>query len=153
MVARIERAPIASWISLGTCRSPAVATALHCLKLPNVPSVALYVVESTLNHGFESYLRSQSNHPHKYCTFLTFSPNCPYDCPKPALKDSLGLLAGRTDLMTFTVFRRHNRDNCDSTNRYEPRCGCPLWVQFVWKGSLGQFEGKKLTYCRCIGRV
>src|ERR1700733_6509820 len=48
--------------------------------------------------------------------------------------------------MTFTVFRRHNRDNCDSTNRYEPRCGCPLWVQFVWKGALGVFEGKKLVY-------
>ena len=48
--------------------------------------------------------------------------------------------------MTFTVFRRHNRDNCDSTNRYEPRCGCPLWVQFVWKGALGVFEGKKLAY-------
>lgn len=48
--------------------------------------------------------------------------------------------------MTFTVFRRHNRDNCDSTNRYEPRCGCPLHVQFVWKGAPGIFEGKKLAY-------
>lgn len=48
--------------------------------------------------------------------------------------------------MTFTVFRRHNRDNCDSTSRYEPRCGCPLWVQFVWKGTPGVFEGKKLAY-------
>ena len=48
--------------------------------------------------------------------------------------------------MTFTVFRRHNRDNCKSTNRYEPRCGCPLHVQFVWKGTPGVFEGKKLAY-------
>jgi len=48
--------------------------------------------------------------------------------------------------MTFTVFRRHNRDNCASTNRYEPRCGCPLHVQFVWKGAPGVFEGKKLAY-------
>jgi integrase len=48
--------------------------------------------------------------------------------------------------MTFTIFRRHNRDNCDSTNRYEPRCGCPLWVQFVRKGAPGIFEGKKLGY-------
>jgi integrase len=48
--------------------------------------------------------------------------------------------------MTFTVFRRHNRDTCKSTNRYEPRCGCPLHVQFVWKGAPGVFEGKKLAY-------
>src|ERR1035441_2300328 len=48
--------------------------------------------------------------------------------------------------MTFTVWRRHNRDVCDSTNRYEPRCRCPLHVQFVWKGALGVFEGKKLLY-------
>ena len=48
--------------------------------------------------------------------------------------------------MTFTVFRRHNRDICDKTNRYEPRCGCPLHVQFVWKGPPGVFEGKKLAY-------
>ena len=48
--------------------------------------------------------------------------------------------------MTFTVWRRHNRDVCDSPNRYDPRCGCPLHVQFVWKGAPGVFEGKKLTY-------
>lgn len=48
--------------------------------------------------------------------------------------------------MTFTVWRRHNRDVCDSTSRYDPRCGCPLHVQFVWKGAPGVFEGKKLTY-------
>jgi hypothetical protein len=48
--------------------------------------------------------------------------------------------------MTFKVWRRHNRDVCDSTNRYDPRCGCPLHVQFVWKGAPGVFEGKKLTY-------
>ncbi len=48
--------------------------------------------------------------------------------------------------MKFTVWRRHNRDVCGSTNRYEPRCGCPLHVQFVWKGAPGVFEGKKLAY-------
>ena len=48
--------------------------------------------------------------------------------------------------MTSVVFRRHNRENCASTNRYEPRCGCPLWVQFVWKGAPGVFQGKKLAY-------
>ena len=48
--------------------------------------------------------------------------------------------------MTFTVWRRHNTDVCESANRYDPRCGCPLHVQFVWKGAPGVFEGKKLTY-------
>ncbi len=48
--------------------------------------------------------------------------------------------------MAFTVWRRHNRDNCESTNRYDPRCGCPLHVEFVWKGDPGVFEGKKLNY-------
>ena len=48
--------------------------------------------------------------------------------------------------MTFTVFRRHNRKTCDSKNRYDPRCGCPLHVQFVWKNGDAVFEGKKLTY-------
>jgi len=48
--------------------------------------------------------------------------------------------------MTFTVWRRHNSDVCASTNRYEPRCGCPLHVQFVWKGAPGAFEGKKLVH-------
>jgi integrase len=48
--------------------------------------------------------------------------------------------------MDFVVFRRHNRDNCKSTERYEPRCRCPLHVQFVWKGAPGVFEGKKLGY-------
>ena len=48
--------------------------------------------------------------------------------------------------MTFTIFRRHNRETCDSKNRYDPRCGCPLHVQFVWKNGNAVFEGKKLTY-------
>ncbi len=48
--------------------------------------------------------------------------------------------------MKFTVWRRHNSDVCDSTSRYEPRCRCPLHVQFVWKGAPGVFEGKKLAY-------
>jgi len=48
--------------------------------------------------------------------------------------------------MTFRIYRNHNREKCDSRNPYEPRCGCPLWVQFVWKGAPGIFEGRKLTY-------
>ena len=48
--------------------------------------------------------------------------------------------------MNITIWRRHNRDGCDSKNRYDPRCGCHLWAQFVWKGATGVFEGKKLTY-------
>ena len=48
--------------------------------------------------------------------------------------------------MIFTIFRRHNRETCDSRNRYDPRCGCPLHVQFVWKNGDAVFEGKKLTY-------
>ena len=42
--------------------------------------------------------------------------------------------------MTFTIFRRHNRETCDSRNRYDPRCGCPLHVQFVWKNGDAVFE-------------
>jgi integrase len=48
--------------------------------------------------------------------------------------------------MTFRIYRHHNREKCDSKNPYEPRCGCPLWVQFVWKGAPGVFEGRKLSY-------
>jgi hypothetical protein len=48
--------------------------------------------------------------------------------------------------MTFTVWRRHNSDICASTNRYEPQCGCPLHVQFIWKGAPCVFEGKKLVF-------
>src|ERR1019366_8824449 len=43
-----------------TCRLPAITTALHRLRLPYLPSVALYVVETTLERRFESYLRSHS---------------------------------------------------------------------------------------------
>jgi len=48
--------------------------------------------------------------------------------------------------MTFRIYRRHNREKCDSKNPYDPRCGCPLSVQFVWKNGDAVFEGKKLTY-------
>lgn len=48
--------------------------------------------------------------------------------------------------MTFRIYRRHNRAKCDSKNPYEPRCKCPLAVQFVWKNGDAVFEGKKLTY-------
>lgn len=47
--------------------------------------------------------------------------------------------------MTFRVYRRHNREKCDSKNPYDPRCGCPLSVQFGWKNGEAIFEGKKLT--------
>ena len=47
--------------------------------------------------------------------------------------------------MTFRIYRRHNRKTCHSKNPYDPRCGCPLSVQFGWKGGDAVFEGKKLT--------
>jgi hypothetical protein len=48
--------------------------------------------------------------------------------------------------MTFTVWRRHNRDVCDSTNRNDPRCGCPVARSIRLERGTGVFEGKKLTY-------
>jgi hypothetical protein len=45
--------------------------------------------------------------------------------------------------MEATVYRRHQKD-CTSQDRYAPRCGCPLWFQFNWRGESGQFDGKKL---------
>lgn len=47
--------------------------------------------------------------------------------------------------MTFRIYRRHNRKTCHSKNPYDPRCGCPLSVQFGWKKGDAVFEGKKLT--------
>lgn len=47
--------------------------------------------------------------------------------------------------MTFRSYRRHNRKRCHSKNPYDPRCGCPLSVQFGWKKEDAVFEGKKLT--------
>ena len=47
--------------------------------------------------------------------------------------------------MTFRIYRRHNREKCDSKNPYDPRCGCPLSVQFGWAKADAVFEGKKLT--------
>lgn len=47
--------------------------------------------------------------------------------------------------MTFRIYRRHNREKCDSENLYDSRCGCPLWVQFGWTKADAVFEGKKLT--------
>jgi hypothetical protein len=47
--------------------------------------------------------------------------------------------------MTFRIFWRHNRENCNSENPYDSRCECPLWVQFGWKKADAVFEGKKLT--------
>jgi hypothetical protein len=47
--------------------------------------------------------------------------------------------------MSFRVYRRHNREKCDSKNPYDPRCGCPLSVQFGWARADAVFEGKKLT--------
>jgi integrase len=47
--------------------------------------------------------------------------------------------------MTFRIHRRHNREKCHSKNPYDPRCRCPLWVQFGWKRANAIFEGKKLT--------
>jgi hypothetical protein len=44
--------------------------------------------------------------------------------------------------VTFIIFRRHYGETWDSKNRYDPKCGCPLHVQFVWKNGDAVFEGK-----------
>jgi hypothetical protein len=35
--------------------------------------------------------------------------------------------------MNITIYRRHSGHCPEKANRYAPRCGCPLWFQFVWK--------------------
>jgi integrase len=47
--------------------------------------------------------------------------------------------------MEATIYRRHQKD-CRSEDRYDPRCGCPLWFQFNWKGESGQFDSRKLKH-------
>ena len=47
--------------------------------------------------------------------------------------------------MTSRIYRRHNRETCNSKNPYDPRCGCPLWLQFGWSKANAVFEDKKLT--------
>jgi hypothetical protein len=34
--------------------------------------------------------------------------------------------------MTITIYRRHGAECPEKSNRYAPRCGCPLWFQFLW---------------------
>lgn len=48
--------------------------------------------------------------------------------------------------MTTTIYRRHANDCPEKSNRYAPRCGCPLWFQFVWKNGKATYDGKKLNY-------
>ena len=48
--------------------------------------------------------------------------------------------------MNITPFRRHLPDCPHTENPYHPRCGCPIYGRFVWKGEPTVFEGKKLAY-------
>jgi len=48
--------------------------------------------------------------------------------------------------MNITIYRRHNADCPQKADRYHPRCGCPLWFQFVWKNGKTVYDGKKLNY-------
>src|ERR1017187_7048977 len=48
--------------------------------------------------------------------------------------------------MKITIYRRHNADCPQKADRYHPRCGCPLWFQFVWKNGKTVYDGKKLNY-------
>ena len=48
--------------------------------------------------------------------------------------------------MTITIYRRHGAACSERSNRYAPRCGCPLWFQFLWKHGKTAYDGKKLNY-------
>lgn len=45
----------------------------------------------------------------------------------------------------ITIYRRHASNCAYKSDRYHPRCGCPLWGQFNWPKSGTLFEGKKLN--------
>jgi integrase len=46
--------------------------------------------------------------------------------------------------MNITIYRRHSADCDQTTDRYAPRCGCPLWFQFNWNRASTVLDGKKL---------
>jgi hypothetical protein len=81
-------------VPLLTCQSPAVCAALDCFLLLTVPSAALYAVESTLNCGFESYLRShiyQALARPPFSLLRQASSNC--DLMRPKIQAMLDHLA------------------------------------------------------------
>jgi hypothetical protein len=43
-----------------------------------------------------------------------------------------------------TIYRRHAKDCSQSQDRYAPRCGCPLWLQFNRQKPSTVFNGNKL---------
>jgi len=48
--------------------------------------------------------------------------------------------------MTITIYRRHGTECPEKSSRYAPRCGCPLWFQFLWKNGKAVYDGKRLNY-------
>ena len=46
--------------------------------------------------------------------------------------------------MEITTCRRHSADCPQKDDRYAPRCGCPLWLQFNWNGAATVFRSNKL---------
>jgi len=40
--------------------------------------------------------------------------------------------------MDITIYRRHAKECTQSQDRYAPRCGCPLWAQYQFRGSQGK---------------
>ncbi len=48
--------------------------------------------------------------------------------------------------MNITIYRRHRADCPHKADRYHPRCGCPLWFEFVWENGHTVYDGKKLIY-------
>jgi integrase len=40
--------------------------------------------------------------------------------------------------MDITIYRRHAKDCTQQQDRYAPRCGCPLWAQYQFRGSQGK---------------
>jgi hypothetical protein len=48
--------------------------------------------------------------------------------------------------MEITIYRRHSKQCPQKADRYAPRCGCPLSVQFNWPQPTTNFDGKKLKH-------
>jgi integrase len=48
--------------------------------------------------------------------------------------------------MEITIYRRHSAHCKHKDDRYHPRCGCPLWLQFNWSQRETRLDGKKLRH-------
>ena len=46
--------------------------------------------------------------------------------------------------MEITIYRRHWTGCKHKDDRYHPRCGCSLWLQFNWSGPNTTLDGNKL---------